>query len=85
MSAISGETISVIADVFKDYPDIQAVYLFGSSASGKRHIHSDIDLAVVPASPRAREKRELGIVNLCRDVPALLADAGYITSDMQNQ
>ena len=45
---------SIIATVCKRYPDIQAVYLFGSAASGRQHTESDIDLAVVPRSKKAR-------------------------------
>jgi predicted nucleotidyltransferase len=37
--------------VFRKYADIQAVYLFGSTASGKTHEESDLDLAILPISP----------------------------------
>jgi len=33
--------------VFSQYPEIRAVYLFGSRASGRVHRESDLDLAVL--------------------------------------
>jgi predicted nucleotidyltransferase len=38
--------LEILKIVFKRYPAIQAVYLFGSSASGRAHAESDLDLAV---------------------------------------
>jgi len=43
--------------VFGAYPEIQAVFLFGSQASGAVHAESDLDLAVVPRSSAARDFR----------------------------
>lgn len=37
-----------LANVFGKYPNVQAVYLFGSAAKGKIHGESDLDMAVVP-------------------------------------
>lgn len=39
--------LGILKIVFKRYPAIQAVYLFGSSASGRTHAESDLDLAVL--------------------------------------
>jgi predicted nucleotidyltransferase len=39
--------LEILKTVFKRYPGIQAVYLFGSSASGLTHAESDLDLAVL--------------------------------------
>ena len=36
---------SLLRKVFEKYPDIQAVYLFGSTARGSVHQESDLDLA----------------------------------------
>ena len=41
-----------IADVFGHFPEVLAVYLFGSVAEGRAGPHSDLDLAVVPAIRR---------------------------------
>ncbi|MBI5952601.1 MAG: nucleotidyltransferase domain-containing protein [Chloroflexi bacterium] len=49
--------LNLLPEIFKKYPDIQAVYLFGSVASGKANSQSDIDLAVVPRTPSLREKK----------------------------
>jgi len=38
--------LKLFASIFKKYPKIQAVYLFGSSATGKVHKRSDLDLAI---------------------------------------
>lgn len=37
-----------LPDIFAKYPDIQAVYLFGSAVTGRMHAESDLDLAIVP-------------------------------------
>ncbi len=37
-----------LEEVFARFPDVQAVYLFGSVAEERAHYESDIDLAVVP-------------------------------------
>jgi predicted nucleotidyltransferase len=42
--------------VFRTYPEIDAVYLFGSHARGQANQHSDIDLAIVPGSGDIRRK-----------------------------
>lgn len=36
-----------LADIFGKYPQIEAVYLFGSAAEGRRHAESDLDLAIL--------------------------------------
>lgn len=41
------------------YPDIQAVYLFGSAATGRQRPESDLDLAIV-ARTSALRARQLG-------------------------
>ena len=46
-----------LADIFSQYPAIQAVYVFGSNISGKTNAESDLDLAVVPRSDKARVQK----------------------------
>ena len=46
-----------LADIFSQYPAIQAVYVFGSNISGKTHAESDLDLAVVPRSDQVRAQK----------------------------
>jgi|FLYL01.1.fsa_nt_gi predicted nucleotidyltransferase len=45
------------ANVFGQFPDVLAVYLFGSFAAGRSERESDIDLAIVPANAHARKRR----------------------------
>lgn len=66
--------IQILGRVFKSYPDIQAVYLFGSSASGRVHPESDLDLAVVPRHPR--------VVSRKLDILADLARVGFCDVDL---
>jgi len=59
-----------LTSVFRRYPDIQAVYLFGSTAEGRARPESDIDLAVIASSSRIKEKKldilsELAQVGMC--------------------
>lgn len=49
--------IQALSTVFQSFPDILAVYLFGSTASGKTHRESDIDLAIVPRNSQVRERK----------------------------
>ena len=48
--------LKLLPEVFKKYPDIQAVYLFGSVAGGKANSQSDIDIAIYPRNSSLREK-----------------------------
>jgi predicted nucleotidyltransferase len=63
-----------LGQVFAGYPDIEAVYLFGSLATGRTHPGSDLDLAIVPCHPRVLERR--------LDILTDLARAGYCEVDL---
>ena len=63
-----------LAALFSQYPEIQAVYLFGSAAAGATHADSDLDLAVVPRGPEARRKK--------LDILTDLARAGFDNVDL---
>ena len=58
--------IKLLKIVFKNYPEIGAVYLFGSTGTGKLHRESDIDLAVYPDTPGLREKKLSILTELAR-------------------
>jgi uncharacterized protein len=60
--------------VFRKYPDIQAVYLFGSTASGKTHAESDLDLAILPGKSSMRNQK--------LDILAELAREGFCNVDL---
>jgi predicted nucleotidyltransferase len=66
--------LNLLPEIFRKYPEILAVYLFGSTASGKTHRESDLDLAILPRSAAIREKR--------LDLLADLARAGFNEVDL---
>ncbi|GAB4542417.1 MAG: nucleotidyltransferase domain-containing protein [Anaerolineales bacterium] len=49
--------LSLLSNVFEKYPEIQAVYLFGSMASKTENAQSDIDLAIVPQNSSLAQKK----------------------------
>jgi len=53
--------LNLLSKVFKTYPDIQAVYLFGSLASGRANSESDLDLGLLPRN-RSLHERKLDIL-----------------------
>jgi predicted nucleotidyltransferase len=58
---------NLLPGIFKKYPDVQAVYLFGSVASGKANSQSDIDLAIVPRDSSLRDKKLDILADLTRN------------------
>jgi predicted nucleotidyltransferase len=54
-SAPAGDRAAVMAACRRAYPDLQAVYLFGSRASGESRPRSDFDLALLLPFESARE------------------------------
>jgi hypothetical protein len=60
--------------VFERYPEVQAVYAFGSVAAGNADESSDLDLAVISAQPSLREKK--------LEILASLARLGYCNVDL---
>jgi predicted nucleotidyltransferase len=68
--------------VFSAYPDILAVYLFGSTASRRSRRDSDIDLAIVPRNRSVKAKKldiltDLSRIGYC-DVDLLFLDTDDI-------
>ena len=49
--------IEALHIVFRNYPGVRAVYLFGSHAEGSARPDSDLDLAIVPRDRSVREKK----------------------------
>jgi uncharacterized protein len=60
--------LGAIPQVFSKYSSVQAVYLFGSYATGKIRRDSDVDLAVVPRDASAREQMLEMMTDLVRHV-----------------
>ena len=58
--------LGALPDIFRRYDDVQAVYLFGSAASGSTTPDSDIDLAVVPHTGSCRDARLDMLADLVR-------------------
>lgn len=58
----------VVDKLCASLPDVVAVYLFGSAASGKMHPESDIDMAVLADSPIDSER----LWRLAQDISAIL-------------
>ena len=71
------QQLTHLVEVFGRYPDIQAVYLFGSYAKGTAKPNSDIDLAVVPRYEAMRR-----IVASKLDILTDLVDAGFENVDL---
>lgn len=67
-------SLDLLEHVFCAYPNIDAVYLFGSAAQGRLHIDSDLDLAIVTTDPSLCEKKI--------DILADLARAGFCRVDL---
>ncbi len=66
MQAVKDLDWVALRKVFQGYPEVQAVYLFGSHATGRLHLDSDVDLAVVPANPTARARKLDILTDLAR-------------------
>jgi len=66
MQAAKDLNWDALRKVFQGYPEIQAVYLFGSHATGRLHFESDVDLAVVPINSDARRLKLDLLTDLAR-------------------
>lgn len=58
--------LKLLVNVFKNYPEIQAVYLFGSTGSGRMHEESDIDMMVIPGTTSLRKQKLSMLEDLAR-------------------
>ena len=56
----------LISDIFSKYPEVLAVYLFGSHVTGNLHAESDLDLAIVPRGEGVRAKKLDMLTDLAR-------------------
>lgn len=63
---LSRENLRALGDVFHKYPDVQAVYVFGSTGSGKTHQGSDLDLAIIPRTSALKKKKIVLLTDLAR-------------------
>lgn len=58
---LSNKTIQAITDVFRQYPKIKKVVLYGSRAKGTHKHSSDIDLTIISDSFEFNEFQQLQI------------------------
>ena len=66
--------LSLLADVFGFYAEIEAVYLFGSAAAGRTNRESDLDLAVYPGTDSLKSVK--------LDILGRLAGRGFSKVDL---
>jgi hypothetical protein len=66
--------------VFSRYPKVRAVYLFGSSATGRTHRESDLDLTVLPHNAGVRDSA--GVRDRKLEMLTDLARAGFCDVDL---
>jgi predicted nucleotidyltransferase len=59
--------LKILKQVFAKYPDIQAVYIFGSQAEGRMREESDLDLAILPKSGETHKFCRVDVVFLDTD------------------
>ena len=87
MNATTQYLLNELPSIFKRRKKIAAVYLFGSTATGRDHRGNDLDLAIItkkPISRLERSKIELNVSNkLLRDVHLVVF--GQATPLLQHQ
>lgn len=73
--------------VFAGYPEIQAVYLFGSAVTGRLRPESDWDLAIVARTPGLRARKLDLLTDLARqgfcDVDLVFLDQADIVTQYE--
>ena len=72
-SAPAFPDLSLLADVFKKYPRVQAAYLFGSAAVGNLNKESDLDIALTGDTDLRSQKL---------DILTDLARQGFVNVDL---
>jgi hypothetical protein len=77
------EHLAKLRKVFKNYPPVDAVYLFGSSLTGNTHPESDVDLAVVTTDPTLSSRKldlltDLARIGFCRVDLVFFAEADIV-------
>jgi predicted nucleotidyltransferase len=62
----------IIETILKHYPDVQAIYLFGSYGTADEWPDSDVDIALLLPPHRAKEAKSLAMSDLCHELIDLL-------------
>lgn len=69
------ESFPELKSYFAQYPEIEAVYLFGSYATGKKTLMSDLDIAVLL-------EKDSSFADLKIEIMAGLIEFGYDNADL---
>jgi predicted nucleotidyltransferase len=77
--------LTQLPSIFNRYPEIQAVYLFGSVATHRTHNDSDLDLAIYPGTESLKSRKlqllgELAVQGFCQ-VDLIFLDGRDIVLD----
>jgi predicted nucleotidyltransferase len=84
IAMLSTDEHTRLVEVFKSFPEINAVFLFGSAATGKRSRSSDIDLGIFASDSSFRDQKldllqALTVHGFDRVDIVLLNDADLVT------
>lgn len=76
-----------LRSVFAGYPEVRAVYLFGSAAEGRLRPEGDLDLAIVARAPGLRARKldlltDLAWQGFC-DVDLVFLDAADVVTQYE--
>ena len=71
MNAVN-EQNAIIRSVLKHYPDVQAIYLFGTYQTADEWPDSDVDIALLLPPQQAKTAKSLAMSDLCSELIALL-------------
>lgn len=66
------ERSAIIRTVLKHYPDVQAIYLFGSYGTADEWPDSDVDIAILLPPQQAKAAKILAMSDLCFELESLL-------------
>jgi predicted nucleotidyltransferase len=74
-------TIGALVECLKTHPTVAAAYVLGSAATGRLRPDSDIDIAVLPASPGAITVPErLTMMAALSDAAGRVVDVGLLST-----
>ena len=69
------EPDEIVQTVLRQYPDTQAIYLFGSYGTEDEWPDSDVDIALLLPPEQAKANRMLAITPLCAELGSLTRKA----------
>ncbi len=69
---LKSESKIIIPTILKHYPEVQAIYLFGSRAMGNEWPDSDVDIAVLLPPVQAKSEKNLAFSDCCYELMKLM-------------